>query len=87
MFAFKLNKYDTFSPHLKLWLAVARHNFKWVKIQIIQFSARGVKGLLLTGNKYPCFYLLAVVQATLCHAVSFTGGENLLMLIYTHDWF
>ena len=29
--------------HLKLWVAVARHDLKWVKIQIIKFSALGVK--------------------------------------------
>ena len=28
--------------HLKLWVAVARHNFKWVKIRIIKFSALSV---------------------------------------------
>ena len=35
MFGIKLNKYDQFSP---TWVAVAGHNFKWVKILIIQFS-------------------------------------------------
>ena len=32
--------------HLELWVAVAKHNFKWVKIQIIQFSAWWVGGLV-----------------------------------------
>ena len=35
MFGIKLNKYDIIFTHLKLWVAVARHNFKWVKIKII----------------------------------------------------
>ena len=30
--------YDIFT-NLKLWVAVARHNFKWVKIQILYRSA------------------------------------------------
>ena len=42
MFYLKLNKYKIFT-HLKLWVRVARHNFKWVNISIISFSALGVK--------------------------------------------
>ena len=29
--------------HLKLWVAVARHNFKWAKICILQFRALRVQ--------------------------------------------
>ena len=28
--------------HLKLWVAVARHNFKWVKIVIINVALQGL---------------------------------------------
>ena len=35
--------------HVKLWIAVARHNFKWLKIIISQFSALRVKLINLAG--------------------------------------
>ena len=30
-----IDKYEYIFTHLKLWIASARHNFKWVKIQIV----------------------------------------------------
>ena len=33
--------------HLKLWIAAARHNFKWLKIYISWLSALRVKSLQL----------------------------------------
>ena len=35
--------------HLKLCVAVARHNFKWVKIKIVKFSALGIRALIVAG--------------------------------------
>ena len=35
MFAFKLNKITVILTHLKLWVAVARHNFTWLDIVIV----------------------------------------------------
>ena len=34
MFTLKLNNYRVIFTHLKLWVAVARHNFKWVKFEL-----------------------------------------------------
>ena len=34
----KIKKIRVIFTHLKLWVAVARHNFKWFKIWIILFS-------------------------------------------------
>ena len=47
MFGLKLKKKKGNFTHLKLWVAVARHNFKWVKIFIIQFSRIRVNYLSL----------------------------------------
>ena len=38
MFGLKIKQMWAIFSHLKLWVAVARHNFKWVEIQIILFS-------------------------------------------------
>ena len=35
MFGLKLIKYEKQIPHLNLWVAITRHNFKWVTIQIV----------------------------------------------------
>ena len=45
MFRLKLNTIWTIFTHLKLWVAVARHNFKYVKICF--------KGLFLRGEMSP----------------------------------
>ena len=50
--------------HLKLWIASARHNFKWVKIQIEYNLA--VKGLMLKINIYSIIRPTSDVRHTYC---------------------
>ena len=33
MFGLQLNQYEHIFKHLRLWIAVARHNLKWLKNQ------------------------------------------------------
>ena len=46
--------------HLKLWIASAIHNFKWVKISIKQFGGSRLNDTLLieTSVTITCFYLM-----------------------------
>ena len=40
-----IKKIGVIFTHMKLWVAVARHNFMWAKIKMIEFSASRVEGL------------------------------------------
>ena len=82
-----LHKHGTIFTHLKLWVALARHNFKWVKIEIIhfsvlrvtvgQFSQHGVSihwAIYRTVVARECFRVLVLVLGNLGNT-----GSHILM--------
>ena len=55
-------KYDT---HLKLWIASARHNFKWVKVPIFNLAGKGLTLVYASHNNNHFLVVLLVDKFTI----------------------
>ena len=51
MFGPKIKQIWIIFNHLRLWFAVAKHNLKWLKIQINLFSACSLPAIAISSSK------------------------------------